>query len=316
MKSTDLAQHPTVLKLAQIQETLGQKNIPFAEFIGLKYHGANWGKIKAGNFSGNLQAAVNHLAACLDKYLQNASGAGAIESGTVLLDHVTQFLDAVDIARATDDEHRLVIVSGPRGSGKTRVLSLAATRHNATILAAMPSWAGAYLGFLNQFAAGLGIATSRSAADAEQHIIAHLSEGTPMILIDEFNHFSPSGINFVKSIINNTRAIIGVATIPYHLQRMASDRSTAQESVQLIRRAVAIVHIPAITPPVVNQLATALRPGLDVAPHAAAIATAANQGDRLDAACRILADATDTADIPRAIARHHLATRIHPTAKS
>lgn len=314
MKSAELQSHPTVRELARIQTALDLRDIPFAEQLGMRYHGANWGKIKAGTFTGNLTSAVTHLSAVLDGYLRSTSGTGAIESGTVLLDHVTQFLDAIDIARANDDEHRLVVVSGPRGAGKTRVLSLTAQRHNAIIISAMPSWGGAYLGFLNQFAEALGIPTARSAAEAERNIIQHVNNGIGMILLDEFNHFSAAGINFLKALINQTRVVIGVATVPYHLQRMASDRSTAQESVQFLRRAVAIVHIPTLTTRTIIQLAGAIRPGLDVAKHASAIAQAANQGDRLDAACAILEDAASTDDIPQSIARHTFAKRINPAA--
>lgn len=311
MTIKELRNHPTVLRLIEIQEGMAAKDIPFAQAMRFKLHGANWGKIKAGTYTGRPANALADLTAALDAH--ENPGQGEVEDGIVILPHVREALDAVDIATTADeqDEHRLVVVCGPRGSGKTRTLSLIRSRHSAHFLSARPSWSGAYLNFLNRFADGLKIPHSRSAGDAEEAILSHLAAVPCVICIDEFNHFSPAAINFIKAILNETRCVIVTGTIPHHLARMSADRATAQESVQLLRRAVAIIHIPSVAARTVELLARAFWPELKLGAGAAAeVAAAANRLHRVDSACQILADAEDAADIPAAVARHERACKV------
>ncbi|MBK1884140.1 AAA family ATPase [Luteolibacter pohnpeiensis] len=302
MTADQLLNHPTVQTLIAIQNELALKDIPFGNHLRFDMHGKNWGKILKKTYTGNFSNALAVLSAALDQY-QNP-GTGEVDNGCVVLDQVRQALDAVDIARASEDEHRLVVISGVRGSGKSKTLSLIHAKHKGHMVNAMPSWAGGYLNFLNRFAEGIGLEASRSAGEAEKVIISHLSIGSGVICIDEFNHFSAAAINFLKSVMNQTRWVIVTATVPHHLSRMASDRSTAQESVQFLRRAVAIIHIPTVSARAVELLQRAFYPDLIVASHSAAIAQSANRFHRLDSACQILADAENAEDIPAAIARH------------
>ncbi len=321
MTIKELQSHPTVTALAEIQETLGLKDIPFASQLRLKLHGANWGKIKSGTFDGRADRALVNLAIALEQY-QNQSG-GEVEDGIVILDHVRQALDLVTLARTADDEHRLVVIVGVKGSGKTRTLKLIQSKCGGYLLSARQSWGGAYLNFLNQFATGLGITTVyRSQGEAEVGIIDYLAGperlGTGIILIDEFNYFSSSAINFLKTILNETMWVLATATIPYHLSQMASSRATYQEAGQLLRRAVAIHHIPAVSVRMVDLVATALFPHLDITGSQSDIATAANQINRLDSVIAILrgTDPDVPGDVTKSIARHRRFTQISLDPKS
>lgn len=307
MTSTQLRNHPTVLKLAEIQQKLGLNDIPFAKALRLGMHGANWGKIKAGTYDGNFSRSLLKLDVALADH--SAQGTGETEDGIVILDHVQTALDAVDIAMVAEDEHRLVVLSGPRGSGKSRTLSILHSRHGGHSMAALPSWSGGYLNFLNKFAAGIGLHESRSAGSAETLILTHLGTSSGLITIDEFNYFSPAAINFLKAVLNDTRWVIATATVPHYLARMAADRQTSQEASQLLRRAVAIIHIPTVTSRAVEQIQRAFHPHLDLSGQASSVASAANRIHRLDSVCAILSDAEDSADIPAAIARHERATK-------
>lgn len=309
MNSTDLLNHPTVQHLIQIQAGTGQKDPQFAKALRLGIHGANWGKIKAKTYDGSFQSVLEKLTLALEEYLNPVSG--EIIEGIVVLDHVRDALNAIAIANANQDEHRLVVLSGVRGSGKTRTLTLIHAQHPGVMIHARPSWSGSYLSFLNGFAAALGLGKSRSKGEAESLIIDHLNTVTPAVLcIDEFNHFSPDAINALKMILNETKWRIVTATLPHHLARMASDRATAQESVQFFRRAVAIIHIGHVSVRTVHTIAKAYHPALDITGHASDLAAIANELHRLDTLCPILTEAAQIGDIPKAIALHRRSATI------
>lgn len=309
MNKSDLQTHPIVTRLAAIQASLGLKDIPFAQQLRLGIHGANWGKIIAGTYDGSFSKILVKLQLALEGF--ENPGSGETEEGIVILRHVREACDAMKIATHADDEHRLVVIAGLRGSGKSRTMALVAHKYPGHQMEALPSWAGAYLNFLNKFGAGVNVAPSRSAGDAEDAILASLIHNPAPIYIDEFNYFSPAGINFLKAVLNKTRCAIMTATVPHYLTRMASDSRTAQESSQLLRRSVAIIHIPAVTEREVIQVQLALFPHLHISPgNAVDIARAANRTSRLDSVVAIMDDAESAADIPTSIARHERAFKV------
>ena len=310
MTSTQLHSHPVVAALAAIQRDLGLKDLPFATQLRLGIHGANWGKILAGTYDGSHSKALTKLQVALDAWLHPSGG--DTEEGIVILRHVREALDAVEIALAADDEHRLIVLAGLRGSGKSRTISLVHAKHGGYSMEALPSWSGSYLNFLNKFAAGIGVDPSRNGGEAETAILTALGAMThPVICVDEFNYFSPAGINFLKSILNQTTAVLVVGTIPHYLARMAYQTKTAQESAQLLRRAVCIIHIPAVTERDVCQIQQALFPDLSIdSAQAHAVAAAANRQSRLDSVCSILADADAPDDIPASILRHERGLKV------
>lgn len=305
MTSTELKNHEVTRKLIQIQESIGLRDNQFADTIRLGLHGANWGKIKAGTYTGSHSKALLKMEVALDAY--HNPGTGESEEGIVILSHVREALDAMEIAKAADDEHRLVIVAGHRGSGKTRTLTLCNHRFPGHYIEAMPSWGGSYFDFLVQFSAGLGMSIQgkRSKGAYESAILSEAVANPQPIFIDEFNYFSPHGINFLKTMLNRIPAPIMTATVPKFLAGMAADSRTAQESAQFIRRAVAILHIPTVTEREVLQVQTALMPHLALSTELArSIAESSNRHDRLDSVYAILEDAKSLADVPKAIGRH------------
>jgi len=310
MTANQLANHPVVSRLAEIQQELCLKDIQFASQLRLGMHGANWGKILAGTYDGSHVKAITKLQVALESWANPVSG--DTEEGIVILRHVQEALDAVEIALAADDEHRLVVISGPRGSGKSRSISLIHAKYGGYSQEALPSWSGSYLNFLNKFGAGLGVAPSTSAGLAETAILNAVGAmNKPVICIDEFNYFSPSGINFMKAMLNVTTAVQVVSTIPHYLARMACDTKTAQEAAQYLRRAVAIIHIPAVTDRDVNQIQKALFPSLLLQPgQAHAVAAAANRKSRLDSVVTIFADTDGHEDLASAILRHERGLKV------
>lgn len=309
MTASQLKDHPTVAELARIQSNLGLKNIPFAKTLRLDMHGANWGKILAGNYDGNYSVVLVKLQVALSAYKNQ--GTGEAEEGIVILDHVLAAKSSVELSLQAEDEHRLTIIAGPRGSGKSRTLTLLHSKHPGHFMSALPSWSGGYLNFLNKFSVGIGLGgQARSAGQGEDEILSYLSQSGGLICIDEFNYFSPSAINFLKSVLNASQWAIAVATVPHYLSRMASDRQTAQEAAQLLRRAVAIIHISPVTALHVDLIRNALYPHVDLGGSPGEIAAAANRNNRLDSVCAILADAQDGDHIATCIARHEKMCRV------
>lgn len=311
MTSSELKNHPSIQRLVAIQSKLGLKDIPFANQLRLGMHGANWGKILAGTYTGSFSKALTKLEIALESY--DNPGTGETEEGIVVLSHVREAAEAMEIAQLTEDEHRLVILVGPRGSGKTRTMTLIHNRFGGNSMEALPSWSGSYFDFLIQFAAELGIVIEgkHSKGAFEVAILEALTAEPRAIFIDEFNYFSPAAINFLKAILNRTKCFMMTATIPHFLSRMVAETRTAQESAQLVRRAVAVIHISAVTERDVMQIQLGLFPDLTITPeNAREIAQAANRHSRLDSVYAILEDAESPADIQKAVARHERSRKI------
>ncbi len=307
MTATELKNHPTVLRLRQIQTEQGLKDPEFAKLLHFKLHHANWGKIIAGTYVGDFSKALVNFEVSLDEY--ENQGLGELEDGIVVLKHVKEALDATEIGIAAEDEHRLTIVSGVRGAGKTRTLQLVHTKHGGFITGARPSWSKSYLNFLNGIACtpGMELGEFRGSRDAETHLLKFMKANPRKTLcIGEFNYFCSDGIGFMKTALNETDWAFTVDTIPFHLNRMASDRSTAQESAQLLRRTVAIIKIPPVSPRTVESIRKAMFPDLDLNGRLNEIATVANQFDRIDTVRQILEDADPSvpSDVANAIERH------------
>lgn len=319
MTATELRHHPVTLALVEAQQALSLPDSDFARSLGIRYSGATWAKVKAGTYQGDYAKVLEQLTQALARHRAGGNAQAEIDGTTVILDHVALAIDAVEIARAARDEHRLVVICGKQGSGKSETLRLICRRYSGVRIHARPSWAGGYLHFLNNFAAGLGLsADHRSPSPAESAIIDHLRLHPDVLTLDEFNHFSEKSLNFIKSILNETRAIICVGTIPSHLARMASDRATAEESRQLLRRAIAIIHIPPVDSAQITAVQRALYPDVHLNGHAPNLAAAANRLHALDTVCQVLADTrpANDADLLKAIDRHQQMIRVavRPTA--
>lgn len=289
MTASELKNHPTTLALIAIQESLGLKDGPFRDLMRFDFHGNNWGKIRKGTYRGNYSAVLTKLEVALAAY-QNPESVDA-EEGIVILPHVKETLDALEIAKESDDEHRLVIVSGHRGSGKTRTLHMCRHRVPGHYMEALPSWGGSYFDFLMLFAEGLGmeLSSKRSKGALESAILDESRQNPRPIYIDEMNYFSPNAINFLKTMLNRVPAPIVTATIPKFLAGLRTESRTAQEAAQFVRRAVAIVHIPEVTDRAVFFVQKAFFRKVSLTQEdAKAIAAAANELDRMDSVTEIL----------------------------
>ena len=293
---------PAVAELAQIQATLGLPDADFARTVKFAYSGSSWGKIKCGTFSGSHDKALRAVKAALAGY--RLGGEVEVLRGVVIFPHVRQTLDAVTIARVSRDEHKLVIVCGHSGAGKSVTARLLGEEFGGHYLHAHPSWQGSYLRSLIGLARALGLSGAyRSTGEAESGVLAALATSPALLVIDEANHFSREFVNFLKTILNETACCLALFTLPGHLGRLAAVH--AEESRQLLRRAVAIVHIPPVSSADVMALHAGLYSEISLGTAAPALASAANRMHRLDTVRRVFEEAEpdDSEDLPRAIER-------------
>lgn len=300
--SNELKEHPQVLELKEIQETLGLPDGDFARVVRFAYSGSSWGKIKAGTFAGNPEKALGAVKRALASH--RAGGEVEVRHGLVVLPHVQAALDAVTVARVARDEHRLVLISGEPGAGKSKTAEMLGAEFGGHYLHAHPSWAGSYLRSLIGLARALGMSGDfRSTGAAETGILDHLKASPGLLVIDEANHFSRELVNFLKTILNETRCALVLCTLPGHLARMNAVHS--EESRQLLRRAVAIIHIGPVSSADVLAIHSAMYGDVPLGTAAVTLAAAANRMHRVDTICRVFEETEpgEADDLPRAIER-------------
>lgn len=301
-ESTDLKEAPAVLELAAIQAALGLPDGDFARTVRFSYSGSSWGKIKCGTFSGSASKALRAVKTALASYRNG--GDVEVLRGVVIFPHIRQALDAVTVARVSRDEHKLVIVCGDSGAGKSVTARLLGEEFGGHYLHAHPSWQGSYLRSLIGLARALGLSGMyRTSGEAETGVLAALACSPALLVIDEANHFSREFVNFLKTILNETACCLALFTLPGHLGRLSAVH--AEESRQLLRRAVAIIHIPPVSSADVMALHAGLFSEITLGHAAPALASAANRMHRLDTVRRVFeeTESEDAEDLPRAIER-------------
>lgn len=313
MNKYELSKHQDVLLLARMQEDLHLNDKDFCRRIGFTLAASSWGKIKAGTWSGNCDRALQAVRQALASGPVRQSEPD-VDGDTVLLPHVALAADAVAAAALTKDEHRLVFIVGKTGAGKSKTASYLAGKFGGVLINAAPAWEKSYLHALTSIGAGLGLGTSwRSAGTAERDILQALQVAPRLIIIDEANHFNRATLNFLKTVLNLTRCGLVLLTLPHHMARMSSD--SREEFPQLLRRSIAIIHIPSITGEEVNAIQRGLYPQVELT-NAAPLCALANQFHNLDTVRRVL-DEIDAGQSPEAAVkavRRQIQTIIQPAS--
>jgi DNA transposition AAA+ family ATPase len=299
----DLAQHPTVTALVELQKRHGMSDAAFLKTAHIDYSPSTWSRIKKGDYTGALDKVLRQLQTALAKCGQVPAFSS---DGFVTFRHVEEALAAVKIARLTEDPIRLVFFIAPTGGGKTAFAKhLAAQFPSTAVVEAAPSWRGSYLATLSDIATQLGIPGEfRAVRTAERAIISTLATGDlRTLVIDEGNYFSQDGLNFLKLILNRTKCSLVLCTLPPDFNRMLRD--SAHEANQLVRRAVFITRVPTVRAEDVEAMQLALRPEVSLGDSAAKLAEAANRFGRYDFVRRVLVEAepNDPGDIEKAIGR-------------
>lgn len=297
MNKYELQTHPSSIALQQAQEETQLKDIDFVRRYNFAYSASTWAKIKRGSFSGSCTKALAAIEEALYKTAQPSADFEPRAEGKVcLLPHILAADAATELGRCTADEHRLIIITGEPGSGKSTTARYLTNKYNATQIDARPSWSKSYLTCLTQIAAALGATQDYySASHAENAIIKNLSTSPRLLIIDEANHFCPSALNFLKTLLNETKCVLCLLTLPNHLQKISAQHQ--EESRQLLRRAIEIIRIPNISTGDVEALISTLYPHLKGC-DPVGIANLANRYAYIDTAIRILDEMDSPAELP------------------
>lgn len=319
MKTTEhitpkmLSEHPTVIALAEIQREQKLSDTAFVRTMHIPYSSSTWSRVKSGVYP-TASKVLPGLQTALDKTRTHLS---ACDGQFVKFAHIEDAIAAVDIARAATNEIRLVFFVAPTGGGKTSFANYLVSHHPHTaVIEAAPSWRRSYLAALTDIAAQLGVPGNfLSVRTAERAIISSLKSGTiRTIAVDEGNYFNQDGLNFLKLVLNRTKCSLILCTLPPDFNRML--RENAHEAAQLVRRAVAIIPVPAVRTEDVRAMAAAIRPEVTLDGYAPKVAEQANRFGRYDFVRRVLdeAEPNDPADIEPAIARINQLINTRPLA--
>jgi len=298
-----------VIELIRLQHQRGLSDADFARSVKLAYSGSVWGKIKSGKFNGRVPRAVWAVQEAL-KYINEGhvlEAAGDI----VVFDHVADAEAACLLAKHSEDEHRIVMIAGASGSGKSQTLKFLNGKYGGDMLHAHPSWAASYMSCVSEFAAGIGLSDEfRSVRKAEHAIVRDLAERPRLICVDEANYFNRDGLNLLKTIANETRSYLAIATLPDDLRRLNATHN--HETRQVIRRVISIISLPMIDSEMVLSIQARLFPKIVLGSFAPQIVALANKYHRLDTVVRIFneTDMENPNDILYAIERVERAIKV------
>jgi len=273
-----------VVDLIRLQHQRGLSDADFARSIKLAYSGSVWGKIKNGKFNGSVPRGVR----AVEQAVKYISEGHALEAAgdVVVFDHIADADAAVLLAKHSEDEHRIVMIAGASGSGKSQTLKFLNGKYGGDMLHAHPSWASSYMSCVTEFAAGIGLTDEfRSARKAEHAIVRDLAERPRLVCVDEANYFNRDGLNLLKTIANETRSFLAIATLPNDLRRLNATHN--HETRQVIRRVISIISLPLIDSEMVLAVQGRLFPKVALGSYAPQIVALANKYHRLDTVVRV-----------------------------
>ena len=305
----ELAIYAPVLQLAHLQKLRNLPDADFARVVKFDYSGSVWAKIKAGKHNGQVGKAVTAVKRALS--LAQTGRVIEADGDIVIFDHVLDAEAAVQLALAARDEHRIALVVGPSGSGKSKTLEFLHRKYGGDFLNGHPDWSHSYMSVVEDFADGIGLAAQfRSARTAQRAILADLKARPRLICVDEANYFNRDGLNLIKAIANETRCALALGTLPDDLRRLNAEHN--HETRQVIRRAVAIIPIPQVDSSMVSALHCARYPKLVLNSHGPGVASLANKYHRIDTVVRVFeeTDPEDASDLLLAMQRVERAIKV------
>lgn len=282
-----------VAELAKLQVSYGLPDEAFAKQVRLGYTGSTWGKIKAGTFDGNTEKALRAVRQALSAARE---GLDPSEGRFVIFQHVKALLMSLKLARQELGPDRLVILAADMGMGKTEIAKYLERYEGAVRIDGRPSWSNSYMATLRDFADALGLGEEfRGVATLERAIEKELKLNPRLIVVDEANEFTGQGLDFIKYLLNRTRTVVVLLTLPEDYARWTA--TNRQKSRQLVRRSIVILRPSAVSPQDVASLQQAGWPELYLSPKALPkIAAAANRFAGLNLVARVLEDMDPAAD--------------------
>lgn len=282
------AERVVVNQLVRLRDALAWTDAQFHRRFLNEYSYSAWIRVRQNKWSGNTRTVMRYYTrqlplvaafASRDREMHPEHGA---EEYYITQD-VQAVLDAVEIARRTRGQKRLVMYVAAPGGGKTALLAYLQQHHDALATAATRGWQRSYCAGLLAVGRALGVSPEmHSTYHLEQAVFQAAREmGSGGILaIDDANTFGPHTCDMVRDLCNHTRLTIVTASTDIPFSRQG--RAGYQEGEQMRRRAVAIIKARPLTAQDVAPFLSTI--GLNGVGEQAAslIAASANRYNRFD----------------------------------
>ena len=243
--------------------------MPFSE--------TTWGRLVTDTYTGNTSKMEALCAETVVTIERELDAHASYDVGAFFkTDTVKSVLQAMASARRNKDTQvRLVVYLAETGGGKSAICDYLARTYNALVVEGRESWRQSYTAGCMGVAIAAGASSKdhmRNSREAEEVMISQLRGRARVLAIDEANSFGPQTCNMIKLILNQTPTTVFLAAIPGLFEKMRS--SAWFEASQMVRRAVAVIRHPALTPK-------------DVAPF---LSPVIGDAKVLQGACRLVAD--------------------------
>lgn len=151
---------------------------------------------------------------------------------------------AIREAKAVTGPERLIINLGPTGAGKTIACNYLAGKVNARFVEVRDIWRHSTRGNvpLSDICRGVGMRTwSSQVAKAQDQLVEFCGEQNIVIVFDEGEHFGAAALNLLKFLLNKTRLVPVIFSVPEEYEKWFVKKSMSNAAFQIARRTRAVI---------------------------------------------------------------------------
>lgn len=251
---------PLIARAKEIQQTLG---VPDGQFTGPLLAGSAFNQLVNGAYrvpttprgveqiEETLIALVERGRELLVKKAEGRKTAQTLAERFVMRPEYDEVVDCLEDAEANAEdalEERVVILVGGTRCGKSAILAklISANKINWR-LRATPIMKRSYKKFLIGVGSALKLRDLKDSTLAALHdsILSKLEKVRGVLAIEELQSFSPSALEFLKTLLNDTQVSLVISMLPGQFERMT--RSTGEDMQQFLGRSVGVVKLKVTT---------------------------------------------------------------------
>lgn len=251
---------PLIARVKEMQQAL---ELSDGAFTGPLIGGAAWNQLCNGAYrvpttprgveqiEETLLALVERGKELLIKKAEGRKTAQSLAERFVMRPEYDEVVDCLEDAEANAEdalEERVVIIVGGTRCGKSAILAklISANKVNWR-LRATPIMKRSYKKFLIGVGVALKLRDLKDSTLAELHdsILSKLEKVRGVLAIEELQSFSPSALEFLKTLLNDTQVSLVISMLPGQFERMT--RSTGEDMQQFLGRSVGVVKLKVTT---------------------------------------------------------------------
>lgn len=251
---------PLIARVKEMQQAL---DLSDNAFTGPLLAGSAWNQLCNGAYrvpttprgveqiEETLLALVDRGRELLIKKAEGRKAAQSLAERFVMRPEYDEVVDCLEDAEANAEdalEERVVILVGGTRCGKSAILAkLISANKVHWRLRATPIMKRSYRKFLIGVGAALKLRDLKDSTLAELHdsILAKLEKVRGVLAIEELQSFSPSALEFLKTLLNDTQVSLVISMLPGQFERMK--RSTGEDMQQFLGRSVGVVKLKVTT---------------------------------------------------------------------